>query len=104
MVIRWSDGHCGDYPWWYLRGFCPCAHCQGHGGGDWTFIESEESLALELVEAVGHYAVSLRWNNGHSTGIYSWETLRELCPCVECRESVGENHVSQVLPPGYGLG
>ena len=33
---------------------------------------------------VGKYAISFRWNDGHQHGIYSWEFLREHCPCEEC--------------------
>jgi DUF971 family protein len=33
---------------------------------------------------VGHYAVQITWKDGHSTGIYTWENLRELCECKEC--------------------
>jgi DUF971 family protein len=37
------------------------------------------------VEPVGNYALRIYWNDGHSSGIYSWEHLRNLCPCEECK-------------------
>jgi DUF971 family protein len=37
------------------------------------------------VEPVGKYAIRFTWNDGHQHGIYSWEFLREHCPCAECK-------------------
>jgi DUF971 family protein len=44
-----------------------------------------------VVEPVGKYAIRFTWNDGHEHGIYSWDYLREVCPCEQCkmaRESV----------------
>jgi len=82
MEIDWEDGETTLHPHRTLRGFCPCAVCQGHGGGiEW--LSSAETLpdeALELVElkASGQYAVQLSWADGHATGIYTFTYLREL--------------------------
>lgn len=80
--ITWSDDHIGDYDYAYLRGWCPCALCQGHGN-DIRFVRAVEPR-LQGIEAVGRYAVNLTWTDGHETGIYSWAYLRELCPCAAC--------------------
>ncbi len=44
----------------------------------------QPALRLLRAEPVGNYALSLIWSDGHSTGIYTWEYLRDLCPCPEC--------------------
>ena len=80
--ITWDDGHVGEYPQEYLRGYCPCAMCQGHGG-QIRFVDSPGAL-LTGIHGVGNYAVELYWQDGHSTGIYSFDYLRSLCPCAEC--------------------
>lgn len=82
MEIDWADGHRGTYPHEVLRGYCPCAHCQGHEGP----IRYVDGGDLELVnlEQVGNYAVRLVWGDGHQTGIYSYRFLRELCTCSSC--------------------
>ena len=80
--ILWNDGHVGEYEETYLRGFCPCALCQGHGPQR-RFIESPDAK-LTTINAVGNYAVELHWRDGHSTGIYTFEYLRALCPCPKC--------------------
>jgi DUF971 family protein len=41
-------------------------------------------LKPERAELVGRYAVQIHWNDGHSTGIYSFDYLRQICPCPEC--------------------
>lgn len=81
--VRWDDGHESEYPWAYLRGWCPCAGCQGHGG-DKRFIHAEPS-DLQSIVVVGTYALGLTWSDGHETGIYSYRYLRELCACGTCR-------------------
>jgi DUF971 family protein len=82
--IDWGDGHRGVYPHSILRGYCPCAGCQGHSG-EIRFIENEGvQQELEGIEAVGSYALSLTWFDGHASGIYSFQFLRSLCQCNEC--------------------
>ncbi len=83
--IDWADGHKGVYPHAILRGYCPCAGCQGHTGTI-RFLESTAAQQeLEDLEVVGNYALRLQWFDGHGTGIYSYKYLRALCQCAECR-------------------
>jgi DUF971 family protein len=81
--ITWEDGHLGEYTEEYLRGYCPCALCQGHGV-ERRFIVVPGAKLIDIRE-VGNYAVELRWKDGHSTGIYTFDYLRSLCPCANCR-------------------
>lgn len=98
LVVTWSDGHVSAYPYKYLRDRCPCASCTGH---DYAPVKPQTAPTLlpmfqkplkpERAELVGRYAVQIYWNDGHSTGIYSFDYLRDLCPCAACaarRESV----------------
>jgi DUF971 family protein len=87
--IDWADGHKGLYPHEVLRGFCPCAGCQGHSG-EVRFIGSTDTQReLDDIERVGGYALALKWFDGHSTGIYSFKYLRTLCQCESCRVERG---------------
>jgi DUF971 family protein len=82
--IDWADGHKAVYPHVVLRGYCPCAGCQGHSG-EVKFIETtDDQQELEDIEMVGGYAVSLKWFDGHTSGIYSFKFLRSLCQCDAC--------------------
>lgn len=87
MEIDFDDGHTGRYPHELLRGYCPCAACQGHSG-EIRFVEGGD---LELVEVseIGNYALQLAWGDGHATGIYSFSFLRALCACEQCLSGDG---------------
>lgn len=94
IKIDWRDGHHSDYPLGYLRDECPCATCTGaHGTEPQRTNHSKQelfpmykpTLKMNSVEEVGQYAIRIHWNDGHSTGIYSYDHLRNICPCTECR-------------------
>ena len=76
LRILWEDDVLSNYPFEYLRGWCPCAVCQGHGGSR-NFIPVDNPQ-LESISSVGNYAISPRWADGHETGIYTFEYLRTL--------------------------
>ena len=94
LEIAWEDGHESTYGLRYLRGFCPCAHCQGHGKSGWKFVAVDDP-SITKIEAKGNYAVSIDFSDGHTTGIYSFDTLRELCPCDSCQAEQGSTHAMQ---------
>jgi DUF971 family protein len=76
MELRWSDGRVSRLPHRLLRGYCPCAGCQGHSGGV-RFADAGEP-ELRDVGQVGNYAIELGWGDGHATGIYTYPFLRRL--------------------------
>lgn len=83
--IDWADGHRSIYPHVILRGYCPCAGCQGHTG-DIRFVQpTDPQQELDEIQVVGGYAISLSWFDGHASGIYSFKYLRALCHCDTCR-------------------
>lgn len=77
LRVLWDDDAMCDYPFSYLRGWCPCAVCQGHGG-ERRFVEEVEDPQLASIDMVGNYAVNPTWADGHETGIYTFEYLRSL--------------------------
>lgn len=76
LRVLWDDDTLNDYPFAYLRGWCPCAVCQGHGG-ERHFVEVENPQ-LVSINMVGNYAVNPTWDDGHETGIYTYAYLRSL--------------------------
>jgi DUF971 family protein len=80
--IDWADGHVGIYPHDILRGYCPCAGCQGHGA-EIRFIPGGDTQ-IKTIEPVGDYALNFEWGDGHNTGLYTFRYLRELCRCRAC--------------------
>ncbi len=90
MEIDWADGESSAYRHVILRGFCPCAHCQGHHGPvRWVEGAEETNLELTSIVEVGNYAIQLSWGDGHATGIFSFRFLRSL-------SDVGEAEVDDV--------
>jgi DUF971 family protein len=84
LRLTWSDGHSAEFDHAYLRGWCPCAGCQGHGGLTLRYHPPPGPVSVGSVQAVGNYAISLAFSDGHSTGIYRFDLLRRICPCAEC--------------------
>jgi DUF971 family protein len=92
LTVEWSDGHLSAYPYRDLRAKCPCATCTElgppppHAPGPLALYT--KALKPDRAELVGRYALQIYWNDGHSSGIYSFEYLRSLCPCAECAANV----------------
>lgn len=87
LRIDWADGHRTLYDFVALRWMCPCAYCRGEAGQPgWldtspTFTPAQTELTdLQLV---GQYAVAPTWADGHHTGFYTFQQLRDACPCPE---------------------
>jgi DUF971 family protein len=87
LEITWADGHVSDYPAHYLRQHCPCAGCVDEWTGERRMAPGTIPVDLKMlsVEIVGQYALTFTWGDGHRTGIYSFKTLRALCPCDQCQ-------------------
>jgi DUF971 family protein len=78
LEISFEDGKTFKLPCEYLRCFSPSAEVRGHGPGQETLQVGKENVNITGIEPVGNYAVVLRFDDGHDTGIYSWETLYDL--------------------------
>jgi DUF971 family protein len=80
-----------------LRGYCPCAGCQGHGGGI-SFVEAG-SPELREIKQVGNYALELGWGDAHATGIYTYRYLRQLFDLAAAPgEALPERHPELTTP------
>jgi DUF971 family protein len=97
MEIHWKDGHSSHWSFSWLRNACPCATChdEREKEGRPVGVARPQPAALlpmykapihpDTVQQVGNYAVSFSWNDGHTSGIYSWDYLRRHCQCAACR-------------------
>ncbi|MEE9279514.1 MAG: DUF971 domain-containing protein [Myxococcota bacterium] len=83
LRIAWKGGHESLYDVRQLRLACRCAHCVEEGTGRPLLDERAVPADVKPVEIspVGRYAIQFAWSDGHDSGIYSFEYLRELCPC-----------------------
>jgi len=62
----------------YLRVFSPSAEVQGHGPGQEVLQLGKEKVNVSNIEQVGNYAIRLIFDDGHDSGIYSWDLLHDL--------------------------
>ncbi len=77
--LAWSDGFTAELSYDALRGYCPCAGCQGHWAEEVQYHAPDAGVEPVTIEPVGRYAVSIHWSDGHATGIYRFDFLRQLC-------------------------
>lgn len=84
--IVWNDGHLSSYPSWYLRENCQCSACVEEFTGRRKIVHGDIPATVERVNVstVGNYALQFGWSDGHDTGIYTFDYLRQLCPCPHC--------------------
>lgn len=81
LRITWADGRECCYAAPQLRRLCPCAQCVNEWTGERTLKHEAISDEIEIndLSIVGRYALNFRWSDGHETGIYSFQYLRDLC-------------------------
>lgn len=83
LIIDWSDGVRCFYPWAHLRKSCPCAGCREEREtppDPFKILKPEQLVPLTptAMSAVGRYAYKIVWSDGHDTGIFTIEYLREI--------------------------
>jgi DUF971 family protein len=98
--ITWADGHASHYDFAYLREECPCATCndarekKASLGVPAPALLSSPALPMfkpkpraQSATQIGSYAIQLNFSDGHSTGIYSYDYFRIICPCADCAKA-----------------
>ena len=78
LEVAFDDGVRYRLPCEYLRVESPSAEVQGHGPGQRVLVPGKRHVNIAAIEPIGNYAVVLRFDDGHDTGIYSWSLLRQL--------------------------
>jgi DUF971 family protein len=78
LEIAFDDGRRYRLPCEYLRVYSPSAEVRGHGPGQEVLQTGKEAVNIAEIEPVGNYAVRLRFDDGHDTGLYSWDWLQHL--------------------------
>jgi len=78
LAVEFDDGESFDLPFEYLRVFSPSAEVRGHGGGPAVLQTGKENVQVTAIKPIGHYAVQLVFDDGHDSGLYTWEHLYDL--------------------------
>ena len=80
LEVTWPESRVDRFPYLTLRSECPCATCRNEWTGERMLDPKSIRPDLKLIgmENIGTYAVQFAWSDGHSSGIFTWETLRAL--------------------------
>ncbi|HEU4401913.1 MAG TPA: DUF971 domain-containing protein [Candidatus Polarisedimenticolia bacterium] len=86
LSILWDDGHRAAYPARHLRLACKCALCED----EWSSAPRIDpagvpaDIVVSETRPVGRYGLAIHFSDGHATGIFTFNRLRELCRCEAC--------------------
>ncbi|MFW5681060.1 MAG: gamma-butyrobetaine hydroxylase-like domain-containing protein [Pseudomonadota bacterium] len=97
LEIDFDDGACFALPAEYLRVESPSAEVMGHGPGQKTILGGKRDVAILAVEPVGTYAVRIRFDDLHDTGIYTWPYLYRL---GRDRETIWQTYLDALAARG----
>ncbi len=78
LELGYADGSSLELPCELLRVYSPSAEVRGHGEGDRILQTGKKHVNIKAIEPTGNYAVRLSFDDGHDTGIYTWQFLHEL--------------------------
>ena len=78
LALAYRDGTVLKIPCELLRVFSPSAEVRGHSAEERKLVTGKKYVNIDSIERVGNYAVKIAFDDGHDTGLYSWEYLREL--------------------------
>ena len=82
----------------FLRVHSPSAEVRGHGRGQEVLQIGKEDVGIDRIEPVGNYAVRLYFDDGHDTGLYSWQELQRFC---EHNEQLWADYLSRLAAAGH---
>ncbi len=89
LGLWWSDGVQTTIPIKLLRDECPCAGCKGESVLFESYTPVKLPIAtpgmyeLKKIDVIGNYAIQPLWGDGHNTGLYGWDYLRQISKSVE---------------------
>ncbi len=78
LEVVFNDGQHFELTAEYLRVYSPSAEVRGHGPGQAVLQVGKEEVGITGIEPVGQYALRINFDDGHTTGLYSWDLLYDL--------------------------
>ena len=98
LELHFDDGYRCNLSCEYLRVHSPSAEVQGHGPGQEVLQVNKESVGIDALEPVGNYALKIRFDDGHDTGLYTWAYLYAL---GKNYESNWQKYLHRLREAGY---
>ena len=78
LVMRYGEDQQHQLPAEYLRVFSPSAEVRGHGKGQEVLQYGKRRVLIQGIQQAGNYAIQITFNDGHDSGIFTWDYLYEL--------------------------
>lgn len=97
LELLYADGSTATLHAEFLRVHSPSAEVRGHGRGQEVLQYGKKQVRIERIEKAGRYALQLFFDDQHSTGIYSWDYLKDLW---DQRETYWENYLETLRVAG----
>lgn len=98
LELTFDNGEKFELSCEHLRINSPSAEVQGHGPGEGVLQVGKENVGIDAIEPVGSYAVLLRFDDGHDTGIYAWDTLYNL---GANKEAIWKDYLEKLAEAGH---
>lgn len=92
LSITWADGHTSTFSLFGLRKNCPCVECRGGHDKMGRFepelflVEPTRTYKVVNAKTVGNHALKISWDDGHDSGMYRWNLLRQMDEAVQNRK------------------
>jgi DUF971 family protein len=101
LELRYAAGQSFSLGSEFLRVESPSAEVKGHGPGQEVTVPGKRNVRILKLEPVGHYAVRIFFDDGHATGLYTWNYLREL---GENRDARWNDYLARLEAQGLSRG
>ncbi len=98
LEVIFNNGAEFRLPCEFLRVHSPSAEVQGHGVGQETLQVGKESVNITEIEPIGAYAVKLHFDDGHNTGLFSWEFLYRV---GQNQEAMWQSYLQRLTDAGH---
>jgi DUF971 family protein len=98
LELKFEDGAHFELSYEFLRVHSPSAEVQGHGPGQGVLQLAKENVMINQVDPVGSYAIQPHFDDGHDTGIYSWETLYDM---GKNKDKYWQEYLQKLAAAGY---
>ena len=95
--IAFDNGESYRLPYEYLRVYSPSAEVRGHGPGQEVLQTGKRQVGVVGIDQIGHYALRIRFDDGHDSGIYSWDLLYDL---ARGHEPLWQNYLDRLAAAG----
>ena len=98
LTIAFDDGAAFELPFEYLRVSSPSSEVRGHGPGEEVLQTGKENVDINGVEPMGRYALRIIFDDGHETGLYTWNYLYQLGAEYDAR---WQDYLDRLQAAGY---